>query len=273
MRAEPSVHTRGAIVPIADGEAILRSERREVSILAAREEVTITHAQDSGGEQVAGPHVHHEHTDAFYVLDGELTFEVGREAETITISSGGFVAAPPEVAHSFRNDSDCPACWLTIHAHDGGFGAFMRGVRDGVEIDWDISAAPADGGLPASAAIISPIVGGEPLGSGDRLGWLRCALPDVCVVEWQLRGPRADLLFHQQGRQVASFFVIEGELEAMLEGRRQTVGPGTLISVPRGAQHALNCRGSARVLSLHTPDAGFAGCLRPRLQPLSRRRG
>ena len=73
-------------VPIADGEAILRREEGEISILVAREEVTIIHAWCAAGEQIAGPHVHHEHTDAFYVLEGELTFEIGREAETITVS-------------------------------------------------------------------------------------------------------------------------------------------------------------------------------------------
>jgi quercetin dioxygenase-like cupin family protein len=56
------------------GEAILRCGRREISILVAREEITITEARYAAGEQVAGPHVHHEHTDAFYVLEGELTF-------------------------------------------------------------------------------------------------------------------------------------------------------------------------------------------------------
>ena len=100
--------------------------------------------------------MHHEHTDAFYVLEGELTFEIGSEPETITVSSGGFVAAPPEVAHSLRNASDRPARWLTIHARDGGFAAFMRGIRDGVEVEWDISAVPADGGLPAREAIVQP---------------------------------------------------------------------------------------------------------------------
>ena len=70
------------------------------------------------------------------------------------MSSGGFVAVPPGVAHSFRNHSDRPARWLTIHAPDGGFAAFMRGVRDGVEVEWDISAVPADGGLPESEAIV-----------------------------------------------------------------------------------------------------------------------
>ncbi len=252
------------IVPVTAGETILQREKREISILVAREEVTITHARYAAGEQVAAPHVHHEHTDAFYVLEGELTFEIGREPETITVSSGGFVAVPPEVAHSLRNDGDRPARWLTIHARDGGFAAFMRGIRDGVEVEWDISAVPADGGLPASEAIVSPHGGGERLKSGNRLCWLRCALPDMCVVEWQLRGPHPDLLLHRHDRQVDSFFGVEGELEAMLAGTRQTVGPGTLISVPRGVQHTLNHRGPepVRMLSLHTPDGGSAAQLR-----------
>jgi quercetin dioxygenase-like cupin family protein len=107
-------------VPIIDGEAILRRENHEISILVATDGVTITHAWCSAGEQVAGRHLHREHTDAFYVLEGELTFEIGRGARTITVSSGGFVAAPPELAHSLRNDGDRPARWLTIHAPDGG---------------------------------------------------------------------------------------------------------------------------------------------------------
>ena len=150
------------IVSINSEEAILRCERREISILVAREEITITEAQCAAGEQVAGPHVHHEHTDAFYVLEGELTFELGREAETIMVSSGGFVAVPAGVAHSLRNGSDRPARWLTIHAPGGGFAAFMRGVRDGIKVEWDISTVGAGVGLPASKAIISPGGRGRP---------------------------------------------------------------------------------------------------------------
>ena len=126
------------------GEAILRGEKREISILIASDDVTVTHARYAAGEQVAGPHIHHEHIDAFYVLEGELTFQLGRDAETITVSAGGFVAVPPGVAHAFRTSSDRDASWLTIHAPDGGFAAFMRGIRDGVEVEWDIAAVPAD---------------------------------------------------------------------------------------------------------------------------------
>lgn len=144
------------IVRITDQEPIYHREKGGASIVVAREDVTLTHAWCAAGQWVAGPHLHHEHTDAFYVLEGELTFEIGCEAETITIASGGFVAVPPNVAHSFGNHSDRPARWLTIHAHDGGFAAFLRGGRDGIKIDWDIAEAPAGRGLPAVQAVVSP---------------------------------------------------------------------------------------------------------------------
>jgi mannose-6-phosphate isomerase-like protein (cupin superfamily) len=140
----------------------------------------------------------------------------------------------------------------------------MRGARDGVAVEWDISAVPIGDGLPARDAIVSPDLGGERLESGNRLCWLRCALPDLCVVEWDLRGRYPDLPCHHQDRRVDSFFVIEGELDVMLAGTRHTVGPGTLMSVPCGVQHTLSYYGSgrARMLSLHTPDGGFADYLR-----------
>jgi quercetin dioxygenase-like cupin family protein len=91
------------VTVISDRETILHQKDREISILVARDEVTVTHARYAAGERVAGPHVHHGHTDAFYVLEGELTFEIGREQVTTTVPAGGFVAAPPGVANSLRN--------------------------------------------------------------------------------------------------------------------------------------------------------------------------
>ena len=212
------------IVPITDGEVIAWRDGRELQILVAREEITITHAWCPAGEQVAGPHVHHEHTDAFYVLEGELTFVVGRENKTITVSAGEFVAAPPHVAHSFRNDGDRPARWLTIHAHDGGFAGFMRGLRDGVKVEWDISAVPANGGLPASEAIVSLETDAR-TESGHQPDRLRCALPDMCVVEWNFSGQHRDIPFHRDDSRVDTFFVLEGELGATVARTKQTVGP------------------------------------------------
>src|SRR6185437_16427608 len=127
---------------------------RESGVLVAEEGLSLTYASRPGGERVTGSHVH-QHAEAFYVLEGELTFQVGAERETVTIGAGGFVATPPGVAHSFRTAGDRPARWLIIHARDGGFAAFTRGIRDGVRIEWDIAPVPADGGLPADHAIVS----------------------------------------------------------------------------------------------------------------------
>ena len=140
--------------PSASGEQIIHSPARQGNFVIAREDLTVTHARYAAGEQVAGRHVHHHHTDAFYILEGEVIFEIGPEAEAITVSAGGFVAAPPGLAHSFRVADNGPASWLTIHAPDGGFAAFMRGLRDDIQVEWDIGPVPANGGLLADQAII-----------------------------------------------------------------------------------------------------------------------
>jgi mannose-6-phosphate isomerase-like protein (cupin superfamily) len=243
------------ILPVADREPLGRREGREGDILVSCEEVTVTQGRYPGGERVAGTHVHRDHTDAFYVLEGELGFVVGHEAETVTLAGGGFLAAPPGVAHSFRTAGERPARWLTIHAPDGGFGAFMRGIRDGVESEWDISPMPKDGGLSAGAAVVSPSAGNVPPGSADELGWLRCDLPDLRTVEWKGGAPHAELPLHLLGDRFALLFVIEGELEATFGRTRQAIGPDTLVSVPRDERGKLSCHGDARVLVIATQFA------------------
>ena len=119
-------------------EPILQGDGREISLLVAAESLSLTYARSAAGERVTGPHVH-QHAEAFYVLEGELTFEIGAEGRTITVGSGGFVAVPPGTVHAYGTAGDQPARWLIVHAPDGGFAAFMRGLRDGVEVDWDMT--------------------------------------------------------------------------------------------------------------------------------------
>lgn len=140
---------------MATREPILRTESREISLLVAGEDLSITHAVCEGGERIAGRHVHRGHAEAFYVLEGELSFVLGPEEETITIGPGGFVAVPPGVAHGFRTVGSARARWLVVHARDAGFAAFMRGVRDGVEVDWDSAPVPDDCGRLVDHAVAS----------------------------------------------------------------------------------------------------------------------
>jgi mannose-6-phosphate isomerase-like protein (cupin superfamily) len=67
--------------------------------------------------RVLEAHVHHEEDDAFYIVEGEMTFILGEEA--VAAPPGTFVLVPPGVEHGFRNDGDEPVRMLNIHAPAG----------------------------------------------------------------------------------------------------------------------------------------------------------
>ena len=61
----------------------------------------------------AGPPLHHHGFDeAFYVLDGELTFRL--RDETVVAQAGDLVFAPRGAPHTFANLSDAPARRLIV---------------------------------------------------------------------------------------------------------------------------------------------------------------
>jgi mannose-6-phosphate isomerase-like protein (cupin superfamily) len=62
-------------------------------------------------------HVHEDEDDAFYILEGELTFTFGDEEAAAP--PGTFVLVPPRVRHGFRNDGAEPVRMLNIHAPAG----------------------------------------------------------------------------------------------------------------------------------------------------------
>jgi quercetin dioxygenase-like cupin family protein len=66
-----------------------------------------------------GPPLHHHPFDeGFYVLEGELTFQLGEELRSAT--PGDFVFAPADAVHTFANLSDAPARYLIV-VTPGGF--------------------------------------------------------------------------------------------------------------------------------------------------------
>jgi quercetin dioxygenase-like cupin family protein len=106
-------------------------------IKVARSELSLLEFELSPGGGVQ-PHFHMEHSDSFYILEGEVEFHVGDEIVNGTV--GTYVLAPPNVVHYFRNVSDRPARLLNLHT-PGGFAEYRRELErlrvQGVEPDVD----------------------------------------------------------------------------------------------------------------------------------------
>lgn len=68
------------------------------------------------------PHTHQHVSEAFYVIDGEIEFEVG--GETLTGTPGTFVLARNNVRHAWHNTSDRDARVLVLFSPPVAYGYF-----------------------------------------------------------------------------------------------------------------------------------------------------
>lgn len=70
------------------------------------------------------PHVHHREEEGFYVLEGEITFNV--DGDRVVAKAGMFANMPIGIPHSFKNESDQPARMLITVAPAGLESMFME---------------------------------------------------------------------------------------------------------------------------------------------------
>ena len=87
-------------------------------------QLTVVDVTDPPGE--APLHVHHREDEAFWVLDGEVTFEVG--GKTIEASAGDLVFGPRGVPHRYKVEG-AGSRMLFILA-PGGFENLVRATSD-----------------------------------------------------------------------------------------------------------------------------------------------
>jgi len=137
-------------VAMTRAESVTDEPGRLVEIKADRPELVLTESSYGPGESGPGPHVHRQHSDCFYVLEGELVFELGDQRTTV--AAGGFVLVPPGVIHTFRNEGPADARFLNLHAPGCRFADHLRGE----DVDFDTHDPPKHGGVSASAAIVVP---------------------------------------------------------------------------------------------------------------------
>jgi quercetin dioxygenase-like cupin family protein len=100
---------------------------------------------------------------------------------------------------------------------------------------------------------------GERLGRQDRSFRLVVLQADLEVVEGTFEYGWEGVEPHVHSDHTDSFYVLEGEVEFLVDGEWRRGGPGTFFSAPRGVEHGFRNPGPGRirVLNIHAPNTGF----------------
>ena len=115
-----------------EGE-LLSKPHRELWVKALIPELNLGEYSVGPEYKGAGPHYHERHADSFYVLEGELEFQV--DGETVSAPAGTSVVIPPGVVHAFTNPGVGPARFLNIHTPESGFVEYLRARDRGEDVD------------------------------------------------------------------------------------------------------------------------------------------
>ncbi len=241
-----------ALAP-GEGEVAAESETRSSRVKAARDELLLSESKYAPDQRVAPLHVHREHADAFYVLEGELLFHVAGESRTLP--AGAFALAPPGVVHGF-DVGERGVRHLNLHTPGRAFAELSRARREGRQFDaadGDTFDPPDDGGLPASDAVVWMA------GEGDLVGTslVKAERPELSLLEFEVR-PGGGVGPHFHKGHSDSFYVLAGELEIHLGDEVVRGGPGTYALAPPGVVHFFRNVSDepAKALNFHTPG-GF----------------
>ena len=249
--------SEAVLIPPGGGEIVGDAPDRRVEILSAHDGLHATWSRFAAGRDGADLHIHHRHSDLFYVLEGELTLRLGVQDDAVRLPAGTAVRIPPLVVHGFRNASNAEVRYLNLHAPGRQFADFMRALRDGrtPPATYDQHPPPADGGRPPSEAAI-----GAAQRLPNRPGLRETLLADVKEIALReaLREPGSASAPHVHPHHAQSLYVLEGEV-ALMTGERELRAPaGSWLQVPAGVRHAVGCAGAApvRYLELRVPAQG-----------------
>jgi uncharacterized cupin superfamily protein len=230
-----------------EGEVITERPARTLQLKVGIDAIAVTETRYEPGERGPEAHVHHRHTDAFYVLEGTMLYELGPDGEAVRAPAGSFIAAPPNLAHSFRNEGPGRARFLNFHAPSEGFHDYLRASYAGEDTSWfDQRDPPPDGGRPFSDAVLSS--------PGERKSIEVAGM--LFVAETTLgpgfAGPPRDDF---DGQRYDVLYVLEGPLRIRGDTDAIEMSPGAFICFPTGLDRVIENRSGkpVRVLNVHTP--------------------
>jgi quercetin dioxygenase-like cupin family protein len=202
--AEPLVLRAG------EGELVTDRAERTLRILTDHELLNLTWFRYEAGEEGPDPHVHYTHSDAFYVLEGEIELRLGPKIESFPAPAGTLGAAPPNLVHTFRNSSDSTALFINVHAPGAGFADMMRARRDGRDEEadrFDQHEPPADGGRPLADAVLTRPAEG---GAQDTDGHFSLVEVELAPGDRETASPSLTAVFVLDGTVVVNDARLEG---------------------------------------------------------------
>ena len=240
---------------IGSAEVVGDAPDRRVEILSDDDTLHATWSRFAPGREGADLHVHYEHTDLFYVLQGELTLRLGPEGIANAVPAGTLARVPAGIVHGFRNGGDAELRHLNFHAPGQGFADYMRALRDGGSRPYDQFDPPDDGGRDPSDAVI-----GQAEVAVDVPGLhatLLADVEDVTIAEVTAAPGRPRPTSHAF-EQVRSLFVLDGKLALTSADGDGVARAGSWVQVPAGLAHAIAVAGSQplRFLDIHSPGCG-----------------
>ena len=213
-----------------------------------RDESTVSELR---GANKAVPHVHRRHVDAFFVVEGAIEF-----AGRTLLPAGGFALAEIGVVHWFATEE---ARIVNFHAPGTWWIHRFSGITDGETIDSFDPPADATG-----EPIVVPPGEGERLEGDDRTIWIKGAVPQLCVFEFDASPGYVGPGPHLHRQHVDGFYVLEGELAFELDGEPVAAPAGTFVAATPGTVHTFRNAGEerARFLNVHAPGLRFDEYLR-----------
>jgi quercetin dioxygenase-like cupin family protein len=244
------VQHQGGGEPLFGGRIVLRSTLPELCL---------TESFFPDARPGAEPHLHHYHSDSFYVLEGELAFLLHDKEHVL--GPGACVCAPPGVVHGFRSLS--AARFLNFHTPDGGFAESLRARNRGEPGGFDSVDVEPGSGLPPTDAILLRAGEGEALRTRHRVATVQIGRDELALIEFELEPTFEGPGVHAHDDHTDAFYVLSGDVGFTVDGESFVAGPGAFVAATTGVEHSFTSGlGGGRLLNIHAPSTGFHERLR-----------
>jgi len=200
------------------------------------------------------PHVH-SYEEGFYILEGQAVLAINDHA--YRLGPGDFGAFKVGTLHAWRNTGKAPLRWLGMAA--------PQPKPIGKERD---TFFPKNASIPSGAEPLAGFLGHFDPSQIPSTAEARAALPGAnnVFLQWMIdekfgaRHHRMLFLEYLPGASIAlhdhtfeeAYFILSGEVEAILDGQRYLAGPGDVLWTGVGCVHSFSNIGSQPVRWLET---------------------